>query len=81
MSECYSRQCANVNGRTKKSDQCVQCDWSFHVRQGAWYGEYGQAVRSSNALITSDGPGVRSGVWVWGAPDYRNELMFVPISF
>ena len=32
----------------------------YQAQQGARYGEHGRAARSREALITSDGPGVRS---------------------
>jgi len=48
----------------------------YHARQGARYGEHGRAVRSREALITSDGLGCDQGVGSGeGAQDYRNKLM------
>jgi len=46
----------------------------YHAWQGAWNGEYGRAVRSREALITSDGPGVRS---VQSAATATAHLLFV----
>jgi len=54
----------------------------YHARQGARYGEYGRAVRSREALVMTDGPGVRSGEWGLGGgkppPQIIAINLFVP---